>query len=403
VNARLAKLFRDSPRIRISDTRKKTLSRDAPLVVSAQVDPDGPWFPVSGLGDAHRRFIMKVISIELFLDNASGLKSKVAKRVWDQNPFLRPRFYDEGPAMNQLLQIPSPSFAFIDEPERGLHSSAEAYLAEGIGDLSDYVLATSHSLKILNFGLKRGCASLVERDEVGNFQIATSVPAMSSKLVGALEMNLGIEPADLVSLISAFVLVEGVHDARVLEHFLAAFLKQHRIEIIPMQGTKGVEDLVTSPFLFAATSAPIIVVLDNGRQEEVRKLLQEIRQVPDRETRKKIQNKYIKQFDTKEMKAILNLIGQAIEGDKLERVHPFAMSKRDIIDYIPIKNFSDKFESWAFFKPGDGRLRKTWLTSKGISCTEAGIRQALKKGAANEDPRHRDFVDLEELLLRVAR
>ena len=116
------------------------------------------------------------------------------------------------------------------------------------------------------------------------------------------------------------------------------------------------------------------------------------------------------------MKAVLNLITQAIEVDKLNRIHPFVMSKRDIIDYIPIKNFSDSYESWeeadqkflqsmkrTFFKDGDGKLRKQWLTNHGVTCTEKGIRQALKVGAANRDPRHKDFVDLAEYLERIIR
>jgi hypothetical protein len=419
VNSRLEKLFVSPPRIRISDSRTKYLSSNAPLDVKVQVDSLGPWFPITGLGDAHQKYVMKAISIELLSDTTFRGAYRIAhNKLSEQNVVLKRSNLEglDGSGRDNQIEIRSPGFAFVDEPERGLHPQAEGFLAEGLANLADYVLSTTHSLKVLNTGLKRGCASLVERDFDGNFQIAPRIPTISTRFVSELEKRLGLEPADLVSLISVFVLVEGAHDRAVLEHFLADALTQHRIEIVPMQGTKGVEDLVTSPFLFAATSAPIVVVLDNGRQEEVQNLLQQIRLAPNREMRKQLKNQSIKHFETNEMKAILNLIGQAIEADKLDRIHPFVMSKRDIVDYIPIKNFSDSFDSWedadrkflesmkrTFFKPGDGRLRKAWLTKHGVSCTEAGIRQALKVGAANGESRHRDFVDLEELLLRIAR
>lgn len=421
VNRTLAHLFADPPKVRISDARAPRLSKSSPVAIQAQVGSEGPWFPITSLGHAHRRFVFKALSIELLRDNNFLARNRLFRRFRDNNPLYASYFADrdlpyEDPEV-KWPSISSPTIAFVDEPEAGLHPQAERILSEGIHHLAEYVLVTTHSTKLLNRSLKSGSAQLVERERDGSFRLTTNIPRLSTSLTNVFEQLFGLDPADVVSLISAFVLVEGAHDRAVIEHLLEDRLKELMVEIVPMQGTKGVADLVTSPFLFASTSAPIVVALDNGKQSLVESLLQDLREAVEIHRQRQVRNLYIREFEASlELKAILNLVTQAIELRRLDRIHPFVFSKRDILEYIPMSCFSDRFPDWeeanreflkangrTHFQIGDGKNKKQWLTRNGVDCREPGIRAALKQWSVTRDGVPEEFESLIELLSRVSR
>lgn len=411
-NQLMQSVFETPPTIRIRSTRLKVgYSKRPPIAVEASFAADSEWFPVSELGDAHRRFVTTFIKTEVLRSSEWSPLKDQQMRDFGVDSTKDAFGYDR---RDVILQ--SPTVAVIDEPERGLHASAEATMASAISAIADRVLVATHSVRFLDEAFKHGMAHLVTRNEMGLPEIRGEFPALSESSQSQLRDDLGVGPGELALLTSVFVLVEGIHDQVLIEHFLQQEFRGQRVQVVPMQGTKSVEDLVTSPFIFVATAAPIVICLDNGRQAALEELLAALRNSKNSVDQISLINRSIDKFKTMEMTAVLGLLRQAVNKDQLWRVNPFFFSHRDILEYIPIRYFSDRFSSWdeldkqflkaqgrTTFQAGDGRRKKDWMADQGINARERDLRRVVKEMAANGEDRPKEFGDLAELLLRVSR
>lgn len=148
------------------------------------------------------------------------------------------------------------------------------------------------------------------------------------------------------------VLVEGHHDHLVLSRLIGDRLRRANAHLIPLDGGSRLQGAVDSEILFDFTDAHVIGLLDNldpavAREaylEAERVLIEEgaasaikfIDQViPGRKSSEFVYlNKWLKRALTRE------------DGFPYSRFTPYGLTKPDIIDYLPVKQFVPSAESW---------------------------------------------------------
>ena len=391
---KMATLFEDAPLLRVLKVGNEKISRSAPIQWRAKF-PGGNSFPADELGFAHRRYANFVTLQEL----RKKRTNTIARTVDETRTYYTSWFESQ-------LILRSPSVLIVDEPERGLHPLAAKHLSESIASNWEVTLVASHSVEFLDTGIRNESASQVVRDPNGFISIK-QLPQLSEQQENVISERLGLTPAALVNLTSIFVLVEGPHDELVLRHYFDELCRKFRIQILPMVGTRGIKNLVTSDFLFTATSSPIAIIVDNGKQASIDKLMARLRTTNNQSERFSIAHQNLKEFDSKEMKEIYGLIQQAIKADRLDRIHPCALSEGDILRYLPMDYICPEFKSWndldaeflasqgrIHFKEGDGKIKKEWITKLGGSVTIPTIRQVLKRCSAENMATPEDILQL---------
>jgi energy-coupling factor transporter ATP-binding protein EcfA2 len=112
----------------------------------------------------------------------------------------------------------------LDEPERGLHRSAEIRIGDFIAKLQktgSRVLVASHSPALLNDA--RLARVHVQRDDItGKSRLNPLwLPVSGDKVFRRFAAEqLGLTTADILQLIRVFVIVEGQHDRAVIANLL---------------------------------------------------------------------------------------------------------------------------------------------------------------------------------------
>lgn len=170
------------------------------------LEPGGNRIHVSSLSDARRRWAQ--ISIALALALRGGVREH-------------------------------PRMLIIDEPERGLHRTAERRLASGLAQLCEElnltVLVASHSPAFIRLPNSRG--HHVRRDQEGQVSLHPLDP--STHDLGLL----GISHSDSAQFLRALVLTSDELDAAAVKGFLGDAMREHGI-IVRVLGDVDVHDLL---------------------------------------------------------------------------------------------------------------------------------------------------------------
>ncbi len=77
----------------------------------------------------------------------------------------------------------------------------------------------------------------------------------------------GLTNADKIWLSAGFIVVEGLHDSKVLHHFFGPELDTARIQLLHLYGTHGEQSLIDSEFL-VGFGKPLGILLDKIRREK---------------------------------------------------------------------------------------------------------------------------------------
>ena len=234
----------------------------------------------------------------------------------------------------------STKWLVIDEPESGMHRTAEAELASVLSSpewaLDNIVVVATHSPEFLN---------------LPNVNICHIVKGSTYGLTNIHRekfMDLGIRPSDLLAGVKTFLLVEGEHEKIIFESMFQEELKRMRCQIIVARGGKNMKDIFESQFIFDFTDAVIISLLDNIDSEDVEKIWSESKKLAQsgkiieagQNVRQSLpgsksgENIFLSQFLT-----------LALANGQHERVEAYGLSKPDIVFY---------------FEPGDFGLKKSW-------------------------------------------
>lgn len=260
-------------------------------------------------------------------------------------------------------------YLIIDEPERGLHRFAEGVMADGLRKLvSDgrvRLIAATHSPELIDadFGQlfylaeRWGTPKELTRDEVKELQ------------------SFDLQPTSRLAQHRGYLLVEGEHDKQILEGYFADDLDELGVKVLAMRGARNLVNVFDSELLIGATDALLMPLLDDieldplldlwaaaeaatisGRNSDAVGVIQHrIRKIPG---------------NAKDIYEPL-LIGTITRGVS-QRFLPLGMSKKDVLEYLPVEQMVDGASTWqelrrewnrspASMADRSGKAYKTWL------------------------------------------
>ena len=309
----------------------------------------------------------------------------IHQAVHDLELSLAPETY-----LRFLLPQPDPGavrFSILDEPEQALHRAAESHMSSGLTSLAEvgdfcFLIAT-HSPELLD----THSASLVEvTRRAGHYEL------QPLDAVDRVNMSrLGLTPSDLLRRQRGLLLVEGQHDADVLNILLGDELRRLRVEVLPLRGATELS-APRARFVFQYTPAHLFVLLDNVNTERVAEAweatkvayleggLDTARQVLA-EGSNKLKKKLGK--DT-EIKYLTEFLSATLDEGTWSRVTPLGLTRGDIIEYLPVRELVPGKTSWEDLRAayesaqqaGEKRAFKPWLTSRGAHLSDEEVRQA---------------------------
>lgn len=255
----------------------------------------------------------------------------------------------------------STKWLMIDEPESGMHRTAEAELAGVLSSpewsASNILVVATHSPEFLNL------------PNVNIIHIVKGSTYNLKKIDREKIMDLGIRPSDLLTGIKTFLLVEGEHEKIIFESMFQDELTRMGCRIIVARGGKNMKDIFESQFIFDFTDAVIVSLLDNINSKDVENIWSESKKLAQggkiieagQHVRQSLpgsksgENIFLSQFLT-----------LALANGQHERVEVFGLSKPDIIFY---------------FEPGDFGLKKSWKELIELNGIE---KQSFKSWATNK-------------------
>jgi predicted ATPase len=249
----------------------------------------------------------------------------------------------------------------IDEPEAGLHRSAEADLARALSSDSwnkgSIVVVATHSPEFLD--LPNAHISHVDDGMV------RELTAIDREDLVAL----GLRPGDLLGQIKTFLLVEGEHEKVIFENMFGVELRRAGCRIIVARGAKNMKDVFESQMIFNFSDATIVSLLDNIDAIAVNNFWNEAKKMAA--TGKLIEaGQYIRSSlpgkNHSENTFLSQFLTLALANGQHERVEVWGLSKPDIVLYFEPSAFGIK-RTWeellSIHAPGDPSF-KEWATKK---------------------------------------
>lgn len=296
----------------------------------------------------------------------------------------------------------------IDEPEKGVHRSAEKKLIYGVSKLAtsfnEKIIMASHSPAALE--LSDALVLHVKREG----GLATVV-LPGTQFRDSLD-SLGLRPADLLSGIDAFLLVEGPHDETVLDVVMGDQLRELGIHTLWVEGSKNLPRALQSRFISDFTDARLVAVLDNLDNEAVNRLWNEAKQIHESGHSAKardlleteLRNANLESHG--ELTSIIQFLIRGLENGDQNRLFVYGMSHKDIIRYLEPSSLVPNCDlSWDELdrehalqretKKNVPRDFKAWFQKEyGFQLTT----ELIRKASSNLDHLHPDFTGLLSLL-----
>ena len=252
-------------------------------------------------------------------------------------------------AIELALQIRPSGFLVIDEPERALHRSAEAFMAKGLcvlaAELGLCVVVASHSTELLN--TSNAEIHLVRRADQGLNNHRQVYPLTSADRDALLEF--GLLPSDLLRRQRGLLLVEGEHDLIVWNAFLGNELRDLRIEVVPLRGAGRLNATLDSRVLFDFTDAHLFVMLDALDPEVISTIWAEackLAKTQSAQAAAEFAVQELSALQADEAKALSSWASRALQRGLEGRHTPMALSEPDVLDYLPVESFVPGAHSW---------------------------------------------------------
>ena len=291
----------------------------------------------------------------------------------------------------------------LDEPEAGLHRRAERFLARGLANVvrsnNLTALIATHSPEFL--GLEGAILNHVHRDAQGHTVIESLTTDLSTRL-----NDLGLDKSDLLQLCRVVLVVEGQHDLIVLQCLLGEELRSLGVELLALRGLRNLKNASDAQLLFRFTDADVVYLADNENSERISSIWYRAQAVPYEEALE-ILSEMTRGSTNSEAVFLKEFAALAHGFDARSRIHFAAVSKGDIIEYLPIEYFvneSFRIKDWAelrrnWEKSGTKKSLKAWMTlSFGSEFSDEVIREAASAMDSVPD----DFVSLLESVRKIA-
>jgi energy-coupling factor transporter ATP-binding protein EcfA2 len=341
-------------------------------------------------------YLVKLRTKLKFLPNFRGLDFR--KSEYERNPYLVVHeniLASRGSAAERrwlhLARVSMGEFTqwvVIDEPEAGLHRSAEAELARALSSDSwnrgSVVVVATHSPEFLDLPN----AHVLHIDD-GRVRELSEIDREDL-------ISLGLRPGDLLTQVRTFLLVEGEHERIIFENLFHEELRRAGCKIVVARGGRSMKDVFESQMIFNFSDATVLCLLDNIESKEINSIWSESKRLAEKADliqagqyirsslpgSKSSENVFLSQFLT-----------LALANGQHERVEVWGLSKADISLYFEPSNFGLK-RSWQelleIHSSSDPSF-KEWATKKyGADFTVQAIDRASKSMDSIPD----EFVNL---------
>lgn len=287
----------------------------------------------------------------------------------------------------------STKWLVIDEPESGMHRTAEAELADVLSSpewaSSNILVVATHSPEFLNLA------------NVNVIHVVKGSTYSLTKVDREKFMDLGIRPSDLLAGTKTFLLVEGEHEKVIFETMFGAELEKLRCRIIVARGAKNMKDIFESQFIFDFTDAVIVSLLDNVDSKDVESVWSDAKKLA--QNGKIIEaGQYVRQSlpgsKSGENVFLSQFLTLALANGQHERVEVCGLSKPDIVFYFEPLDFGLK-KSWKELielNQVEKQSFKGWATKKYNADFSIS---AIEKAALNCNELPEEFG---ELIMRIA-
>lgn len=235
----------------------------------------------------------------------------------------------------------------LDEPESGLHRSAEAQVAEALvqrgRSSARYDLVATHSPELLD----SSDSHIVEVQRGGGAVAGRSLVHDLGPVDRADLSRLGLHPSDLLRSTRVYLLVEGVHDELVLRAFLSERLRRARVEVIVISGAKSLKTTLESEVLYKFTKATVVALLDNVRHAEVTPIWREAQNIAATVSPQRgAEHVFTSLSRQGEMGSLRSWLANALRLGYGDRVVPYGLSAKDVLEYFPAIAFTGAPDTW---------------------------------------------------------
>lgn len=263
----------------------------------------------------------------------------------------------------------------LDEPERGLHRTAEAQMGHGIGTLAARgvrtVLAT-HSPELLDREI--GDIRYVRRRSVNGEGCVIPMAGFEP-----LRDSLGLNPSDFLRRAKGFALVEGEHDREVLRGMVGDELDAIGVEILAVRGSTKLKTVVDSQFLYGFTDAVLFPILDGVGLAALDELWQRHVDLARISSISDVVDSLVRELRAEfgeSGKHLGEFLGPSLKSGTFERVRPLGIPQSDVLECLPVTAFVPSAQSWA-------EVREAGAANKGSRQTETEFKAYLKGRGAN--------------------
>jgi ABC-type lipoprotein export system ATPase subunit len=322
--------------------------------------------------DDSDRFELIEIEFESLMDEVSNLEWELVAVVTKLGSLQRHPSRHSGEellaeALKRQFEL-MPISLFLDEPEAGLHRTAERGVVQLLRSVARQqgfpVTVATHSPAFLEPG--GADPLLVQRNERGHTVIDAGAGVLRRTAA-----SLGINALDRLALYRTILLVEGRHDQIVLREFIGDELEDLRVLVVPLHGGRLMPTAADSLLLADFSDHRVFAMVDNADQTVFEELIGLARSLtPGDDQAYLAGSKEILASDKRsEHVFISRLIGRAHAQGLLERFGAIALTKGDILEYLPVEQFVAGAESWealreVYSAQSSIRPFKTWAERK---------------------------------------
>jgi predicted ATP-dependent endonuclease of OLD family len=214
--------------------------------------------------------------------------------------------------------------------------------------------------------------------------------------------ELGLNKTDLLQLCRLFLIVEGEHDAIILNTLFRDEFAQHGVQVIPLRGLRNITNATDGSFIFRFTDASVLYLTDNDNHQRVSNIWKRaLAAQPDQQL--DIVAEFASHRETAEGQLLKDFTALALNFAARHRIDFASLPAEDILDYLPVQAFVPKATSWEqlrkqWGRPKNGNFKK-WLNNTHGSVIDNGT---ITNAVESLDAIPHDLVELLQVVLRVA-
>lgn len=278
-----------------------------------------------------------------------------------------------GLAIQLALAEESPAgttWLLLDEPERGLHRTAEAHMARGIRGrtgLGRRAVVATHSPELLDSGSAEvKYVRRRSRDRVG-----AVVPMGDFE---QLRADLGLNHSDLLRRTRGIALVEGVHDIAVLRGTMGPDLERLGVTLLATRGGHNLKTVVDSRFLYEFTDAVLFPILDDLLIRPVNEVWEDAVQMARTASSAeavKFLNTRLRKLEGKGTDYAREFLAASLTHGSFDRVKPLGIPQTDILECLPVTAFASDATSWEQLRADSKR------SNNGVETSETKFKKYL--------------------------